>query len=349
MAAFLSFVALLLGVWAAEPAPAGAAAAAAVEEAAAAEGEPVADAVVYAKPERVRVGVYVNDIQTIDLKQHTYALDAYIWFRWKNPELDPASSMEFMNPNELWGHILTPAYEEPEALPNGELYQVVRIQGRFSRKMPLYNYPFDRQTLAMVFEDTRNELGDLVYEVDTGGVTLNSALVLPGYDIGVPTLTVTESGYPTNFGDTRIEKPSNYTRATLAVPVTRPRVAYATKLLVPVLAVIACAALMFLLAPTYVDARVDVGITSLLTIVALQMTFNQDLPDVGYLMLMDKVYLSSYGFVIFGLAVVVRTTRAIGTTAEATAMGLHRRALIMLAGAYFVGVAWMVRAAIAEG
>ena len=70
---------------------------------------------------------------------------------------------------------------------------------------------------------------------------------------------------------------------------------------------------MFLLAPTYVDARVDVGITSLLTIVALQMTFNQDLPDVGYLMLMDKVYLSSYGFVIFGLGVVVRTTRSIGT------------------------------------
>jgi hypothetical protein len=30
-------------------------------------------------------------------------------------------------------------------------------------------------------------------------------------------------------------------------------------------------------------------------------------------------------------------------------MVLHRRALIMLAGAYFVGVAWMVRAAIAEG
>ncbi|MFN7143019.1 MAG: hypothetical protein ACK4YP_04535, partial [Myxococcota bacterium] len=301
----------------------------------------------YAKPERVKVGVYVNDVQSIDLKQHTYALDAYLWFRWKNPDLDPSASMEFMNPNELWGHILTPAYEEPEQLENGELYQVVRIQGRFARKMPLYNYPFDRQTLVMAVEDTKNELADLVYEVEE--VKLNPALVLPGYDIGTPALVVAESAYPTNFGDPRVTDGSRYTRATLSIPVTRPVLAYGTKLLVPVLAVIACAALMFLLAPGFVDARVDVGITALLTIVALQMTFNQDLPDVGYLMLMDKVYLCSYGFVIAGLGVVVRTTRTIGTALEAGAMTLHRRALVLLAGTYFLGVAWMVRAAIVEG
>jgi hypothetical protein len=313
--------------------------------------EPADDAptIEYPRPERVQVGVHVNDIQGINLKDHTYAVDAYFWFRWKNPEIDPAASMEFVNPSELWGHTVTPVYEEPESLPDGSLYQVVRIQGRFSRKMPLFNYPFDRQQLTMVFEDTTHELANLVYEPDGPGVTLNSALVLPGYEIGAPELRIEAWNYPTNFGDTRVTTASRYTRGTIAVPVVRPAVPYAIKLLVPVAAVIMCATLMFLLAPNFVDSRVDVGITSLLTIVALQMTFNQDLPDVGYLMLMDKVYLASYGFVIAGLGVVVRTTRTIGTAEEAGAMTLHRRSLALLTGAYLTIIATMVTSALREG
>lgn len=348
MAALLALVVLLFSALAQTPEPTADAAAPDAAEAAP-EGDGAEPAVVYAKPERVKVGVYVNDVQSIDLKGHSYALDAYIWFRWKNPEIDPATTMEFINPSELWGHILTPVYEEPEELGNGELYQVVRIQGRFSRKMPLYNYPFDRQQLVMLFEDTTHELADLVYEVDTDGLSINPALVLPGYQLGESSLLVAAASYPTKFGDTRVTQPSQYTRATVTLPITRPVVPYGIKLLVPVIAVIMCAALMFLLAPTYVDSRVDVGITSLLTIVALQMTFNQDLPDVGYLMLMDKVYLSSYMFVIVGLSVVVRTTRSLGTPQEASAMSLHHRALIALASAYLIAVGWMVASALAEG
>jgi len=56
--------------------------------------------------EQVTVGAYINDIQSIDLRTHTYAMDAYIWFRWTNPDLDPAETMEFTNPSELWGTIV---------------------------------------------------------------------------------------------------------------------------------------------------------------------------------------------------------------------------------------------------
>ena len=38
------------------------------------------------------------------------------------------------------------------------------------------------------------------------------------------------------------------------------------------------------------------GITSVLILVALQLTLNSDLPDVDYLMDLDKLYLSSYVF-----------------------------------------------------
>ena len=61
----------------------------------------------------VKVGVYVQDIQNLDLKTHTYAVDAYIWFIWKNVNLDPSESFEFMNSSDVWGHTKTKSFQKP--------------------------------------------------------------------------------------------------------------------------------------------------------------------------------------------------------------------------------------------
>jgi hypothetical protein len=49
------------------------------------------------KPTEVRVGALVNDIQQLDLQSHSYNVDLYMWFKWKNPDIDPSRSFEFMN------------------------------------------------------------------------------------------------------------------------------------------------------------------------------------------------------------------------------------------------------------
>lgn len=305
--------------------------------------------VTYPRPERVTVGVHLNDIQTVDLKTHSYQIDAYFWFRWRNPTINPASTerFEFINPSELWGHIRTANYEEPEHLPNGEMYQVIRVQGRFSKKLPLFNYPFDRQVLTITFEDTVAEASDFVYV--PGEVTVNPSLSLPGFRVGTPRLVVREEAYPTRFGDLRLTAPSRFSRGTIEIPLTRPPVAYAFLLFFPVLCVFLCSALMFLLNPSYVESRVGVGITALLTIVALQMTFNQDLPDVGYLMLMDKIYICSYVFVIAGLGLVVHTARMVKRGEEEAAVALHRRSLVVLSTLYFLISGALVTLAAIEG
>ena len=293
-------------------------------------GDEAEPEVVYETPERVKIGVHLSDIQTVDLMTHSYAMDFYVWFLWKNPDLDPASTMEIANPIEQWGLMVTPIYEEAEELPDGSLYQVLRVQGTFSKKMPLFNYPFDRQVLELLMEDAQHDEGAVVYEVDPQSPTVSPSVQLPGYRIGEITLTVEPWKYPTAFGDPRAASGASYSRATLRVPLSRPPVAYSIKLLLPVLAVILCAGLMFLLPPGMADARVGVGITALLTIVALQMTFSADLPEVGYLMLMDKVYLLAYTFVILGLGVVVRTTKMAGAGEVEVAWALQHKLFVVL-------------------
>ena len=49
-------------------------------------------------PAKVVVGAYINDIQELDFKSNSYAIDLYVWFRWTPAaDFDPSKTMEFMN------------------------------------------------------------------------------------------------------------------------------------------------------------------------------------------------------------------------------------------------------------
>ncbi|HBL18102.1 MAG TPA: hypothetical protein DD417_15455 [Elusimicrobia bacterium] len=293
-------------------------------------------------PRTVQVGAYINDIQNLDLMSHSYSVDVYLWFRWKDPALDPAVTVEFLNSYEQWGHTRALDHEKPVRLPSGEFYQLIREQGRFSRKFHLNDYPFDRQTLTVEFEDSKLGVSRQRYAADGKGLTVNPQLELPGFEIGPPRMTISPHEYPTDFGDPEVRGKEAFSRVRLEVPIARPVVPYSIKLLLPILCVVFCAALMFLFHPKYVDSRVGIGITALLTIVALQITLNDELPDISYLVLMDKIYLGAYLFVIAGLAVIVKTTWMVDRGDSRRAIHTDRRSLCVLLILYLASMAWVL-------
>lgn len=261
-----------------------------------------------AKPEKVIVGVYVNDIQEVSFPTYSYSVDIYVWFRWTSKDKNPAKTAEFMNryaPNDHQRDILL---DEPKVMPDGTLYNVLREQGRFATKFKLARFPFDEQMLKVVIEDSVSGTGEFVYVPDSVPVTLNPAITLPGFRVGTPSLRVADNGYPTNFGDLTVGPADKYSRVTLEIPIRRALVSITVKAFLPILLIIVCASLIFFIVPTRVDGRIGLGITALLTLVALQLTASTTLPEVGYLMLIDKIYLASYGFIIAALARVVATS-----------------------------------------
>jgi hypothetical protein len=286
------------------------------------------------KPTEVRVGALVNDIQQLDLQSHSYNVDLYMWFKWKNPDIDPSRSFEFMNAFELWGHILTYETEEPEKLPDGSLYQVIRNQGKFNAKLPLGRYPFDTQDLVVAIENTTADNSEVVFVPDRRPIALSEDLTLPGWKFEEPSLEVIGNRYATDFGDPTADDPV-YSRVVIRVPVVRPRGPYAVKLFLPMLLVALTAALALSVHPRYVEGRIGIGITALLTLVALQITSNSSLPEVDYLLLLDKLYILSYAFVVLTLAVIVRNSWVDATGDVAKAAGADRRGLAILTGCYF--------------
>lgn len=300
-------------------------------------------------PVRVVVGAYVNDIQDLNLETHSYAVDIYIWFRWRDPNLSPTESVEMVNPFELWGHNTKVIYKEPVKTTQGEFYQVMRVQGRFSKKFLLTNFPYDRQELVVEFEDSQHSSASLIYETDSQPLTVNTRLLLPGFRVSTPRLEIETFQYPTAFGDPRQDRPHSYSRARIKIPIARPVVTYSVKLLLPITCVVLCASLMLLIRATYVDARVGIGITSLLTVVALQLSSNQQMPSVDYLVLMDKIYISAYVYILAALAVVLYTARLVDARHLERAERLQRQLFSLLTGLFVLAAVIVVGIGISAG
>jgi len=278
--------------------------------------------------DKVTVGAYVHDVQDLDLRTHSYAVDIYLWFRWSNPQLDPATTVEFMNPYDLWGHTRKTAYEKPVETAPGEYYQVLRTQGRFSNKFPLDDYPFDSQVLVVEFEDS--SLGADLLAFESQGVVLNPRLRLPGYQVGQARMSSSAVQYPTNFGDPRTASPAIYGRVRMEIDVVRPKLPYGIKLILPLLCVLLCAALIFFFEVKQVEVRAGIGTTALLALVALQITVVSELPDVDYLLKIDRLYLVGYCAIVLAMGSVVWSTRILQQGDEARARILDRRHARML-------------------
>lgn len=258
-------------------------------------------------PTKVVVGAYVNDLQNVDLASHSYIVDLYIWFRWSNRDIDVPATMEFMNIFPAQERVQKLTYDKPLEMPDGTIYNVIRYQGAFSSKFLLESYPFDTQLLVVAIEDAELGAEDLVYVPDAEGITINPDVRLPGYRIGKPEMRFSAKPYPTTFGDLSSPETSAYSRVSLVIPITRPWISGLVKTLIPIFIAILCAGLALYIHPDHVEGRIGLVITALLTLVALQFTAAADLPTVGYLMLIDQIYLVSF---IYMLAVLARVVSA---------------------------------------
>lgn len=285
-------------------------------------------------PAEVTVGVYINDVQDIDFKTNSYIVDLYLWLRWNGKDLDPIKSVEFMNIFDPESQQKTVLLDAPKEMPDGSLYNIIRYQGRFAKKFRFEKYPFDHQFLDFVIEDSVSGEAAQRFVADSRALTINPELTLPGFRIGKPAMAIEPYTYPTDFGDLSMPNAESYSRVTLSVPITRPMLTLAIKTFVPILLIVLCATLVFFVNPHFVEGRIGLAITALLTLVAIQFTAAASLPDADYFTMLDKIYMLSYAFIIAGLLRVVITSwqGREASTAEDTAIsyGDHRWGLVLL-------------------
>jgi len=288
-------------------------------------------------PEQVTVGVYVQNVQAVDLSTNSFSADFYIWLRWRNPDIDAPAGVEVQNVFENWALTKTEVYPEPRKQPDGSLVWLGRYQGNFNSPLSVSDYPFQNQTLRFVFEEAILNVDQLVYVPDKDPITVNPDITLAGYNFGKPRIAFYSHTYPTSFGD--VESTPNdrtYTRVVVEIPVTSPVTSGIFKTVLPLLIVLIAAALGVIIPASYVDSKVNVPITALIALVAMQFGVSSALPEVGYLPMIDLIYLLAYTAVTAMLGSAVIGAWRLKQQGEDAAMSLERRSTLWISVAFVV-------------
>lgn len=243
------------------------------------------------RPQKVYSGIYLMNLYDLNINEYSFYADFYLWFKWKG-ELDPMN-IEFVNALEKWGFTQTMFYDTAKVLPDGYSYNGMRIEGRFYNSFLLNHFPLDHHNLEIRVENVDYPQDSLEFVPDSSNSLFRPDFLIPGWQIEGAGMKNHSNFYQTNFGETGVKNDS-YSNFTFHLTIGRPISYFLLKLLLPLLIVLAASLGGLIIHPQYIDARVSLPIGGLLSCVFLQQSYSSALPDVGYMVLMDKIYLLAY-------------------------------------------------------
>lgn len=246
-----------------------------------------------AAPLEVRTGVYLLNLYDLNMDEHSFYADFYVWFKWRG-DVDP-TNIEFVNMVEKWGQTQADFADSIATLRDGTHYKIMRVEGRFFHSFSLGSFPLDVHALDIQIENPDLPADSVVYLPDnqSNPADVRNTLHLVGWDMRGCRAANFVHDYGTDFGNPE-ENARQFSNFTFTLHIARPFSYFLLKMLLPLLVVMLVSIGALLLHPQYIDPRSQLPIGGLLTAVFLQQSYNSALPDTGYMVLMDKIYLLCY-------------------------------------------------------
>ncbi len=236
------------------------------------------------KSRLVKVGIYVDRIETISTKETLWTVDFYLWFDWKGNNIKPGDSFHVVD-GEILSKELIRSSSEGE-----NHYELYRIAARITKVFNITRYPLDNHQLTIRVEESNLQWEQLRYQPDLEGTTYSSRVSIPGYVIYQSDLLNKPHAYKSSRGDplSPIAHKAVYTQLTYALAIERPDWGLYFKMFQGLFAAVAIALLAFLLAPLSGE-RIGLGVGAFFAAVANSYINLSELPGVGRVTLTDMV------------------------------------------------------------
>ena len=109
------------------------------------------------KPDTVRVGIYITSIHDIDFKQKEYTANLWVWLKYKNKEFDFYNNLEVPQAKTVTKSFVTIDSSD------GTIYMQMKLQCVMKDSWKIINFPFDRQSLRISFENSQFDSRYLVF------------------------------------------------------------------------------------------------------------------------------------------------------------------------------------------
>jgi len=240
----------------------------------------------------VSVGIYVVGFGNFDANKGTYTIDFYMWMSWDSAgNITPQKSYEFMN-----GRASSTSPLSDDTDPATGVRTVwYRIQAALYHEPDFSTYPFSKQAITIVIEDSKMKTDELVYVADTDGSGIDDSLSIAGWEMADFSITATDNTYD-NWGET-------YSQLVFELDLNRAVTTTAIKTLLPPIIFCIVSGLSFAFKPDKIANRIGFGTSMLISAVMFHISQTASLPPMPSLMTIDKIMIATYGFLAASLLV----------------------------------------------
>ncbi len=238
-----------------------------------------------AAPIPVTVGLYVDRISALSVRDVSWTVDFYIWFRWTDDSIQPGDDFHVVD-----GWIDSKVKEKVE-LNGDEHYERYRVIATITEPFNVSRFPLDEHLLTIRIENPRYQRHQMMFIPDLENSSASSRLKVPAYEIVGAELIEKPHSYKTTRGDPRLPHgvKSNYSQARLGIGLSRVGWGYFFKMFQALYVALMIAMLAMFIKPTNVDPRFGLGIGGLFAAVANSYATSSLTPDTGIMTLADMV------------------------------------------------------------
>lgn len=269
----------------------------------------------------VKSGIFIKNI-TPDFKSSSFKAEFYWWLIFENDTTktgisnDDILKIEYVNgigvePNAIKNEIL---YETNPA-PN-TYYISGYHQGDFYFNPDFRMYPFDKQVMDIILENAQFASDQLVIHPDTSSFkrskqddkfrTLSNDILNKNdsrsFHIYKTAIKEEVALYNSDFGDVSLDENSAYGRIIYSIFIDRSILPYISKFVIPLMIILLLVYFVYFLPAEKIDIAAALTVTSLLSAIAFQSSINSDLPEIGYVIYVDKLFYTSYFLIAISMA-----------------------------------------------
>ena len=255
-------------------------------------------------PTTVEINLQITELSDIDVLKSRFRFEGYGDFRWCDPRSAFDAEAEGRDVRRHFGMSgRYPVWSTDLSVANGvgafevtrRLIEIhsdgsIRVSGYFNSVVAapfdLRLFPFDQQTLEIKIESVTYNGETIQFITDDSRVSFAPDLFLPEWRIEEIHARVEQT--------VNVRHHLPFSRAVIALHVTREWGFYVFKLWVPLFLIVALSWSIFWMQDESLANRIRISATAFLTVVAYQFAISGNLPKVAYLTLMDRLMVASF-------------------------------------------------------
>ncbi|AML52550.1 hypothetical protein [Falsihalocynthiibacter arcticus] len=278
-------------------------------------------------PTKVDVSIIVADFLGVNDVDQQMDVDLFVTYTWLDSRLDNYDGCR-LGKTEVWFPRIAllnssnlralnqNALNQVSVGEGGQVYYQQRYTGDVLSYHELHRFPFDKHGFKIQFATHLTDAANVVLTANAEKTWISDKLNIEGWNV---------SGVEIAAGTSRVHKSGeDLSTITLTINADRNPDYYLYRVMLLLMFVVFMSWVIFWIPPSRFEFQIGLGATSMLTSIAFNLSVANDLPELGYLTILDKALIWAIFLIFLSIVEALVTGLLVIKDRETSAVTLDR-------------------------